>query len=177
MLVAFPDSRLLPPLRILQHEVRGVADFRCGYILRWNGPIVLPRYFRAFAPWAHEGLFLGEPKPLSSRGGSNGLQAYFILGGSLVSEGATWLVAFNSIRKGAREINMSVKDYSRTLHSQARALGLIAGVFQYSAGKIPASMWCFWRTLPLWWAWFWPLDAWEFPPPLIVPCRIRWVLC
>ncbi|KAL1506629.1 hypothetical protein ABEB36_005955 [Hypothenemus hampei] len=37
--------------------------------------------------------------------------AYFILGGSLVSEGATWLVAFNSIRKGAREINMSVKDY------------------------------------------------------------------
>ncbi|XP_066252899.1 proton-coupled zinc antiporter SLC30A9, mitochondrial [Euwallacea similis] len=37
--------------------------------------------------------------------------AYFILGGSLVSEGATWLVAFNSIRKGAREVNMSVKDY------------------------------------------------------------------
>uniref|UniRef100_A0AAR5PUS8 Proton-coupled zinc antiporter SLC30A9, mitochondrial n=1 Tax=Dendroctonus ponderosae TaxID=77166 RepID=A0AAR5PUS8_DENPD len=36
---------------------------------------------------------------------------YFILGGSLVSEAATWLVAFNSIRKGAREINMSVKDY------------------------------------------------------------------
>ncbi|XP_030767481.1 zinc transporter 9 [Sitophilus oryzae] len=37
--------------------------------------------------------------------------AYCILGGSLVSEGATWLVAFNSIRKGARDINMSVKDY------------------------------------------------------------------
>lgn len=37
--------------------------------------------------------------------------AYFILGGSLVSEGATWLVAFNSIRKGASDINMSVKDY------------------------------------------------------------------
>ncbi|KAG5861721.1 hypothetical protein JTB14_031809 [Gonioctena quinquepunctata] len=37
--------------------------------------------------------------------------AYFILGGSLVSEGATCLVAFNSIRRGAREINMSVKDY------------------------------------------------------------------
>ncbi|CAH0559981.1 unnamed protein product [Brassicogethes aeneus] len=37
--------------------------------------------------------------------------AYFILAGSLVSEGATWLVALNSIRKGAREINMSVKDY------------------------------------------------------------------
>lgn len=37
--------------------------------------------------------------------------AYCILGGSLVSEGATWLVALNSIRKGAREINMSVKDY------------------------------------------------------------------
>lgn len=39
--------------------------------------------------------------------------AYFILGGSLVSEGATWLVALNSIRKGAREINMSVQEYSK----------------------------------------------------------------
>uniref|UniRef100_A0A6P7GIG0 Proton-coupled zinc antiporter SLC30A9, mitochondrial n=1 Tax=Diabrotica virgifera virgifera TaxID=50390 RepID=A0A6P7GIG0_DIAVI len=37
--------------------------------------------------------------------------AYFILCGSLVSEGATWLVAFNSIRKGAREVNMTVKEY------------------------------------------------------------------
>nr|CAH7745851.1 unnamed protein product [Callosobruchus chinensis] len=37
--------------------------------------------------------------------------AYFILGGSLVSEGATCLVAFNSIRKGAKQMQMSVKDY------------------------------------------------------------------
>ncbi|XP_074026109.1 solute carrier family 30 member 9 [Leptinotarsa decemlineata] len=37
--------------------------------------------------------------------------AYFILGGSLVSEGATWVVAFNSIRKGAKGAKMSVKDY------------------------------------------------------------------
>ncbi|KAF5270106.1 hypothetical protein FQA39_LY08518 [Lamprigera yunnana] len=37
--------------------------------------------------------------------------AYFILTGSLVSEGATCLVALNSIRKGARSTNMSVKDY------------------------------------------------------------------
>ncbi|CAG9860785.1 unnamed protein product [Phyllotreta striolata] len=37
--------------------------------------------------------------------------AYFILAGSLVSEGATWLVAFNSIRRGAREVNMPVKEY------------------------------------------------------------------
>lgn len=40
-------------------------------------------------------------------------QAYFILAGSLVSEGATWLVAFNSIRRGAKEVDMSVKDYSK----------------------------------------------------------------
>nr|XP_023026337.1 zinc transporter 9-like isoform X2 [Leptinotarsa decemlineata] len=39
------------------------------------------------------------------------VQAYFILGGSLVSEGATWVVAFNSIRKGAKGAKMSVKDY------------------------------------------------------------------
>ncbi|XP_018571632.1 zinc transporter 9 [Anoplophora glabripennis] len=50
------------------------------------------------------GLF--HPSPLEDF-----FWAYFILGGSLVSEGATWLVAFNSIRKGAREVNMSVKDY------------------------------------------------------------------
>jgi len=37
--------------------------------------------------------------------------AYVILGGSLVSEGATWLVALNSIQKGAKDINMSVKEY------------------------------------------------------------------
>ncbi|CAH1960970.1 unnamed protein product [Acanthoscelides obtectus] len=37
--------------------------------------------------------------------------AYFILGGSLVSEGATCLVAFNSIRKGAKQMQMTVKDY------------------------------------------------------------------
>ncbi|KAL3267352.1 hypothetical protein HHI36_011483 [Cryptolaemus montrouzieri] len=37
--------------------------------------------------------------------------AYFILGGSLISEGATWLVALNSIKKGAKEVNISVKEY------------------------------------------------------------------
>lgn len=37
--------------------------------------------------------------------------AYFILAGSLVSEGATWLVALNSVRKGAKEVNMTVRDY------------------------------------------------------------------
>lgn len=37
--------------------------------------------------------------------------AFFILGGSLVSEGATLLVAVNSIKKGARELNMSFSEY------------------------------------------------------------------
>lgn len=37
--------------------------------------------------------------------------AYFILGGSLVSEGATLLVAINSIKKGALERRQSFKDY------------------------------------------------------------------
>lgn len=37
--------------------------------------------------------------------------AYFILGGSLVSEGATLLVAINSIKKGAEERKQSFKDY------------------------------------------------------------------
>ncbi|CAB0020304.1 unnamed protein product [Nesidiocoris tenuis] len=37
--------------------------------------------------------------------------AYCILGGSLVSEGATLLVAINSIKKGAREKRMSFKEY------------------------------------------------------------------
>ncbi|XP_018329901.1 zinc transporter 9 [Agrilus planipennis] len=40
--------------------------------------------------------------------------AYFILAGSLVSEGATLLVAFNSLRKGAKEKNMSLNEYILT---------------------------------------------------------------
>lgn len=36
---------------------------------------------------------------------------YCVLGGSLISEGATWYVAFMSILKGSRASNMSVKDY------------------------------------------------------------------
>ncbi|XP_065159015.1 proton-coupled zinc antiporter SLC30A9, mitochondrial [Atheta coriaria] len=36
---------------------------------------------------------------------------YCILGGSLISEGATWYVAFMSIRKGAIECKMSIRDY------------------------------------------------------------------
>uniref|UniRef100_A0A1Y1L5P5 Proton-coupled zinc antiporter SLC30A9, mitochondrial n=2 Tax=Photinus pyralis TaxID=7054 RepID=A0A1Y1L5P5_PHOPY len=37
--------------------------------------------------------------------------AYFILAGSLVSEGATCLVALNSVRKGAHNSNMSIREY------------------------------------------------------------------
>ncbi|RZC38739.1 zinc transporter 9 [Asbolus verrucosus] len=49
--------------------------------------------------------------------------AYFILAGSLVSEGATWLVAFNSIRRGARDVNMSVRDY--ILRSQDPSVNVV----------------------------------------------------
>lgn len=37
--------------------------------------------------------------------------AFFILGGSLVSEGATLLVAINSIKAGAKKMGMSFQDY------------------------------------------------------------------
>jgi zinc transporter 9 len=36
---------------------------------------------------------------------------YFILGGSLISEGATLLVAINSIKKGAKEKRKSFQEY------------------------------------------------------------------
>lgn len=39
--------------------------------------------------------------------------AYFILGGSLASEGATLLVAFNSIRIGARKSDVSLSEYGK----------------------------------------------------------------
>ncbi|XP_058807370.1 proton-coupled zinc antiporter SLC30A9, mitochondrial [Phymastichus coffea] len=42
--------------------------------------------------------------------------AYFILGGSLVSEGATLLVAINSIKKGAMEKKKTFKEYVMTGH-------------------------------------------------------------
>lgn len=41
--------------------------------------------------------------------------AYLILGGSLLSEGGTCLIAFNAIRSGARKSNMSVRDFSKFL--------------------------------------------------------------
>lgn len=37
--------------------------------------------------------------------------AYFILGGSLVSEGATLVVAINSVKQGAKSMGMSFKEY------------------------------------------------------------------
>ncbi|XP_004927839.1 zinc transporter 9 [Bombyx mandarina] len=37
--------------------------------------------------------------------------AYFVLGGAVVSEGATLMVALSAIRKGAREANMSLYEY------------------------------------------------------------------
>lgn len=40
-------------------------------------------------------------------------QAYFILGGALVSEGATLLVAINAIKKGAKEADMPFKEYGK----------------------------------------------------------------
>lgn len=39
--------------------------------------------------------------------------AFFILGGSLVSEGATLLVAINSIRDGARKMGSSFREYGK----------------------------------------------------------------
>ena len=38
-------------------------------------------------------------------------QAFFILGGSLVSESATLLVAINSLKKGAAKADMSFWEY------------------------------------------------------------------
>lgn len=39
--------------------------------------------------------------------------AFFILGGSLVSEGATLVVAINSIREGAKKMGTSFRDYGK----------------------------------------------------------------
>jgi len=40
------------------------------------------------------------------------LQAFYILAGSFVSEGATLFLAVNSVRKRAKALDMSFKDYS-----------------------------------------------------------------
>ncbi|XP_037297204.1 zinc transporter 9 [Manduca sexta] len=47
-----------------------------------------------------------DPQPLNDF-----YWAYFVLGGAVVSEGATLMVALNAIRKGAREANMSLYEY------------------------------------------------------------------
>lgn len=41
--------------------------------------------------------------------------AFFILGGSLVSEGATLLVAINSIKQGAKKMGLSFQDYGKII--------------------------------------------------------------
>lgn len=40
-------------------------------------------------------------------------QAFFILGGSLLSEGATLIMAVNAIRQGAAKLNMPFTKYSK----------------------------------------------------------------
>ncbi|XP_065091694.1 proton-coupled zinc antiporter SLC30A9, mitochondrial [Ochlerotatus camptorhynchus] len=54
----------------------------------------------------HGIMGLVDPHPLDDF-----FWAFFILGGSLVSEGATLLVAINSCRTGAKALGMSFKDY------------------------------------------------------------------
>lgn len=51
-----------------------------------------------------------HPEPLSDY-----FWAYIILSGSVVSEGLTLYIAANSIKKSAKEANMSFKDYSKYL--------------------------------------------------------------
>lgn len=52
--------------------------------------------------------FLGivDPQPLQDF-----FWAYFVLGGAVVSEGATLMVALNAVRKGAKEANMALTEY------------------------------------------------------------------
>lgn len=47
-----------------------------------------------------------DPQPLNDY-----YWAYFVLGGAVVSEGATLMVALNAVRKGAKEANMSLYEY------------------------------------------------------------------
>lgn len=49
---------------------------------------------------------LMDPQPLDDL-----FWAFFVLGGSLVSEGATLIVAINSIRQGAKGMNMTFREY------------------------------------------------------------------
>lgn len=48
--------------------------------------------------------------------------AFFVLGGSLVSEGATLVVAFNEIKRSAKKHEMSFKEYGRTIELKKNKL-------------------------------------------------------
>lgn len=56
--------------------------------------------------WYHGIVGLIHPEPISSL-----YWAFFILGGSMISEGATLLVAVNSLRKGAKKNGMTFWEY------------------------------------------------------------------
>lgn len=83
--------------------------------------------------------------------------AYFVLGGAVVSEGATLLVALNAIRKGAKEANVGTLDYimrssdpsvNVVLLEDSAAVGgvIVAGtcmaISQYTGNPLPDAIGC-----------------------------------
>ncbi|XP_075544807.1 solute carrier family 30 member 9 isoform X1 [Dermacentor variabilis] len=63
-------------------------------------------FFGAGLAWYHGIKGLMHPEELESL-----YWAFFILGGSLISEGGTFLVAFNELKKGARREKMTMLEY------------------------------------------------------------------
>uniref|UniRef100_A0A5G2QXW4 Proton-coupled zinc antiporter SLC30A9, mitochondrial n=1 Tax=Sus scrofa TaxID=9823 RepID=A0A5G2QXW4_PIG len=69
--------------------------------------------------WYHGIMGLLNPQPIESL-----LWAYCILAGSLVSEGATLLVAINELRRSARAKGMSFYKYGNPLYDSLGSLGV-----------------------------------------------------
>uniref|UniRef100_A0A6G5ABX3 Putative zinc transporter n=1 Tax=Rhipicephalus microplus TaxID=6941 RepID=A0A6G5ABX3_RHIMP len=63
-------------------------------------------FFGAGLAWYHGIKGLLHPEALESL-----YWAFFILGGSLISEGGTFLVAFNEVKRGARREKMTMLEY------------------------------------------------------------------
>lgn len=116
------DRWLRSSVRVHQHEVCFIIDIWRWHLLSWNGIVILPRICGLSESSSHRRFFLGNSTVENQLFGTQfkqrlNFQAFCILGGSLISEGGTLVVAINAIRHAAKANNQTFKEYGQLCYS------------------------------------------------------------
>ncbi len=118
LLIVLSDCRLRPSVRLYKHEVCVVVNIWRWYILYRNWPVVLPWHPGLSESSTNRRFLLGkliERWPnFKAVNSTQNFQAFCILGGSLISEGATLMVAVSTIRHAAKANNQTFKEYGQS---------------------------------------------------------------